>query len=264
MKTTSHILSTFLSLGTFIALPATAAVTLVAEYHLGEAGSLGANNLPQDSSGNGYNLGNQISGSSSSVGTTGVSAPGSTAYIDTSGGGNEGWYGTNILTGLQTDDFALGVYVRASSNTSTNQGDIFTVGGSTDSLKLSLATNGWGASANNTAWIGTSNGVAGSFTDNTWVHLALIRSGGITTLYIDGAAQGNTWAGTPVNNTVHISVNPGGAAFFDGQIDEARIVTFDTGESTQNILNTLQAVPEPSSVALLGIGGLALILRRRK
>jgi hypothetical protein len=68
---------------------------------------------------------------------------------------------------------------------------------------------------------------------------------------------------TPVINTPHLSVDPGGFVYFDGHLDEARVVTFTSGESTANILNTL-TIPEPSSAALLGLGGLALVLRRRK
>jgi len=261
MKLTHSFLTTALVLG--FAMPVGAAVTLVAEYHLGEADSLGKNNLPKDSSGNGYDFKKQVNGNGASVGTSGVYAPGSTAYLDTSASTDEGWYANGLLSSLQTENFAFGVYARASSLEGT-QGDIFTVGGSNGSLKLSLANNGWAASAINKAWIGGDKGVSGSFTANTWVHLALIRTDGTTTFYIDGVAQSGTWSGTPVNDDAHISVNPGGSAFFDGNIDEARIVTFDSGESTKNILNTLQNIPEPSSSTLLGLGVLALILRRNK
>jgi len=222
-----------------LVLPAAAEVMIFAEYHLGETDSLGTNNLPLDNSGNGYDFTSQISGSTASVGTDGVSAPGSSAYIDTSGAGNEGWYAADLFSGLQDDNFAFGVYARAAS-LGTTQGDVFTVGGKNGSLKISLANNGWAASAHNVAWIGGTQGASGSFAAGTWVHLAMIRSGGTTTFYIDGVAQSGTWDGTPVNDAPHLSVNPGGSAFFDGQIDEARVVTFDAGETTADIINALQ------------------------
>jgi hypothetical protein len=241
---------------------ASAAISLYAEYHLGEAGSLGSNNLPQDSSGNGRNMLDPINGSSATVGTLGVYAHGSTAYLNTSGTGSEGWYSSNLVSGLQTDNFAFGVFARASSLSGT-QGDIFTVGGSDGSLKISLAPNGWAASAHNITWIGGDNGVSGSFTSDMWVHLAMIRSGGVTTLYINGVAQGSTYSGTPVNNTPHVSVSPGGLTYFDGLIDEARIVTFTAGEPSNRVINALQGVPEPST-SLLGAAAAGLLFRRRR
>ncbi|MGB0993262.1 MAG: LamG-like jellyroll fold domain-containing protein [Akkermansiaceae bacterium] len=240
---------------------ANAAVTVVHEYHLGEAGSVNAgDNTPFDSAGS-SNYTNAISGASASVATTGASAPGSTAYLDTSSATNIGWYGADF-SGLATDNFAIGVFARASS---INSGDIFTTGGGSPlgAFKISMGTNGWAASAHGVAWIGTANGITGSYTANQWVHLALVRQSGTTTFYIDGASQG-TYGGAPAHGGSHLSVSPGGTSYFDGHIDEARVVTFTTSDSTTDILNTLQAVPEPSSTALLGLGGLALILRRRK
>jgi hypothetical protein len=245
-----------------------AAVTLYAEYHLGESGSLGTNNNPQDSSGNGKNFGSEISGSTTNVSTTGVFAPGSTHYLDTSGSGNQGWYSTDLYstgTTLPLDDFALGIFTRASENSAATRGDIFTTGGGfpNGAFKLSLSDNGWAASSHNIAWIGAANGISGSFTANEWVHLALIRSGGVTTFYIDGVAQSGTITSAPTHNSPHLSVDPGGTNYFDGHLDEARIVTFTTGESTTNILNALTAIPEPSSVLLGSLGMLTLLRRRR-
>jgi hypothetical protein len=243
-----------------------AAVTLYAEYHLGESGSLGANNNPQDSSGNGKNIATDISGSTTNVSTTGVFAPGSTHYLDTSGSGNQGWYSPDLYstgTTLPSDDFAFSIFTRASENSAGTSGDIFTVGGGPNAFKLSLASNGWAASSHGTAWIGGTNGVSGSFTANEWVHLALIRSGGVTTFYIDGVAQSGTITSAPTHDTPHISVDQGGTNYFDGHLDEARIVTFTSGESTTNILNALTAIPEPSSVLLGSLGMLTLLRRRR-
>jgi hypothetical protein len=239
---------------------APAAITLFAEYHLGESGSLGANNAPQDSSGNGRNYANSISGGSAGTGTSGVFAPGSTTYLDTTSGTNQGWYDANFAT-LPTDNFAFGIYVRAASNIAGTQGDVFTTGGGNGAYKLSLSPNGWAASAHNVTWIGPANGVAASFTNDIWVHLAIIRSGGTTTFYINGTAQGSV-ANAPVNGSSHLSVNPGGSAYFDGHLDLARVLTFDAGESSTNVMAALTAVPEPSTI-LLGVAGACLGLRRR-
>ena len=242
-----------------------AAITLYAEYHLGESGSLGSSNKPLDSSVNGKNIGTDISGSTTTTGTSGVVAPGSTTYLDTSGSGDQGWYSNNLYSAAPTlvlDNFAFGIYARAAANTAATKGDVFTIGGSLGSFKLSLETNGWGASAHGVAWIGTADGLVGSFTADTWAHIALIRSAGITTFYINGVAQAGTISSAPVIDTPHFSVNPSAVRYFDGHLDEARIVTFTGGESTSNVLNALQ-VPETSSALLGGLGLLGLLRRRR-
>ncbi len=226
-----------------LAASSQATVTPYAEYHLGEAGSLGTNKLPLDSSGNGKHFTSDISGATATTGTSGVSAPASTTYLDTSGAGNEGWYASNLYStapALATDNFGFGIYASAPSIASANQGDVFTVGGSNGAFKLSLGSNGWAASSHNVAWIGIGGGTSGSFTANTWVHLALIRSAGVTTFYINGVAQAGTISSAPVIDTAHMSVSPGGSSYFDGRLDEARVVTFTAGETTANVLSVLQ------------------------
>ena len=261
MKKQTSILAAAASLA--LACSSHATITLYAEYHLGEAGSLGANNLPQDSSGNVRNFANDINGAGASVVNGGTFAAGSTDYLSTAGAGSEGWYSVNLFSSLATDNFAFGVFAKAAGQGAT-EGDIFILGGSNGSFKLQLASNGWAASAHNVAWIGGNDGVGGSFGADTWVHLALIRSSGTTTFYINGVAQGSTYGGAPVHDTAHLSVNSGGATYFDGGIDEARVVTFDGGESDAQVLTAL-TVPEPATAAsLLGGLGLLLGLRRRR
>jgi hypothetical protein len=247
-----------------------AAITMVAEYHLGETGSIGgtigtATSTLIDSATGGTPSGaqtvNNVSGTpdNTTVGTSGAYASGSTAYLDTNG--TSGWYGGDMST-LPTDNFAFGIYARAASIQSS---DIFTLGGSTGSFAISLATNGWAASSKNQSWIGGADGVSGSFTANTWVHLALVRTSGVTAFYINGVQQGTTYAVAPVHNTIHMAVNPGGTGYFDGQIDEARVVTFnaeDAGAGNINVLNAL-TIPEPSAALLGGLGMLCLLRRRR-
>ncbi len=234
----------------FAALPATAAVTKIAEYHLGEAGSLGVNSRPQDSVGTYHYTGSNDSGSTPSA-TTEVFASDSSAYLDTSDTTRqEGFWGPTFFV---SDSFAFGIFVRAAANTSTTRGNVFSIGGPSTKgvLKLALESGGWSGSAYNTAWIGPQFGTG--FVANQWVHLALIRSAGVTTFYIDGVAQSGTWSGTPVVGESHLSVDAGGATAFDGQIDEARVVTFTAGESISNILLALTGpapppAPEPAIV----------------
>jgi hypothetical protein len=68
-----------------------------------------------------------------------------------------------------------------------------------------------------------------------------------------------------------VSTNPGTPTFFVGSFTadstSQGFQAYNTGD-TAGFLNAVSVrttlVPEPSSTALLGLGGLALILRRRK
>jgi hypothetical protein len=244
MKTLFYLKASFCLLSAF---PGMAAITPVVEFRLGEAGSLDANNGPVDSALSGTPSGaqsivNAITGTSGvAVGEAGVLAPGSTKYLDTSNATNSGWYASGPI-GLANDNFAFGVFARADSLAGANQGDVFTLGGDGGSFKLSLAVNGWAASAHNIAWIGPDGGASGSFSPRTWVHLALVRQSGVTTFYINGVANGS-YGGAPTHGSMHFCVSPGGGQYFDGMADEARVVTFDSTDSTVDILNALTNGP---------------------
>lgn len=255
-------MKTTLILLTASAASSIAAVNVLHEYKLGEAGSLGGGNSPLDTVGS-VNFPSAIQGPSATVETDGVFAPASTAYLSTSSATNTGWYGAGFGSTVPSDNFGFGIYTRAATLTG-NTSDILVSGGLNDSFKLSLATNGWGASADNRSWIGPAQGVSGSFTANEWVHLALVRQNGSTTFYIDRVAQGGSYAGEPVHGSGHLAVESNATAFFDGDIDEARFVTFDGTDSIEDILNGIQAIPEPSSTALLGLAGLTLLTRRKR
>jgi hypothetical protein len=240
---------------------ATGAITVYAEYRLGEAGTLGPDNTPLDSIGS-RDIDQAINGAGATVGSPGA-YPGSTAFMDSSNPSNTGYYSLGNFADLPTNNVAIGVYAKASSNDAGNIGSIFSTGDG-GGFDLALHANGWAGSLFNVDWVGPAGGVAGSFTPDTWVHLALIRADGITTFYIDGVAQPGTLGLAPVHSSPHISVSPGGASYFDGGIDGARAVYFDAGESTAAVLNVLTAVPEPSSLAFLGLGGLVVFRRRRR
>ncbi len=221
------------------ALPAAATVTRYADFPLGEAGSLGSNNRPQDVSGNNRHFTADSGGATAITGTAGVAAPGSTTFLDTSAASDQSWSGGPSLGGV-TDNFAIGIYARAASNAAANQGDILCSAGSGDgTFKLSLAS-GWVASAHNIVYIGTT----ATFTPNTWAHLALIRSGGQTTFFVNGVAQGASYGPAPTLGAVCLG-SFGGISVFDGQMDDARIVTFSAGETPLHILAALQSPAAP-------------------
>ncbi len=81
-----------------------------------------------------------------------------------------------------------------------------------------------------------------------------------STTYYDSGSQG--WDNAAFQ-AVATQFSTGGS--FDGNVVITLSNTSPAGDNTVNYSNiVVDAVPEPSTTALLGLGGLALILRRRK
>jgi hypothetical protein len=67
---------------------------------------------------------------------------------------------------------------------------------------------------------------------NTWTHLALVRSGGVSTLYKNGVAVVSSATAPAVPaGAFAIGVGaPSNGEFFAGNIDEVRVFTFTAGQ----------------------------------
>lgn len=130
-----------------------------------------------------------------------------------------------------------------------------------------------------TTSLNSSAGAAGTWDGSSWNHLALVRTGTDLSLWVNGTVA--------VNDTLSpgfdIAVDPGtwwreanfgpdasvtnsaqdDAAIFHRSLTNSEISEIYNGGTGLSIADAI-AVPEPSSSALLGLGGLALVLRRRK
>ena len=116
--------------------------------------------------------------------------------------------------------------------------------------------------------VGQFNGAVGTATPSgvgtLWDHLALVRTGGIDYLYVNGvlagqnAAQGTTpYAG---GSAIGSQLSGGGNHGFTGDIDD---VYFSSVSGTFSPADDLHMIPEPT-VALLGSLGVLGLLRRRR
>jgi len=65
---------------------------------------------------------------------------------------------------------------------------------------------------------------SGTASINTWIHYALVRSGGILTLYRDGIVSGSIANSTNLNSSSALNIGQGnGSNFINGYIDDLRI-----------------------------------------
>ncbi len=130
-------------------------------------------------------------------------------------------------------------------------------------------TNNYGIYEPGTGGLGVKDsGVA--HTADTDTHLVFTTDGTNTYLYVNGALahtftgtalniSGTTGLGGAIYGSSFVSALPGnilGFAAYDSQLSATEIAAHRAA--------FVRAVPEPSTTALLGLGGLALILRRRK
>lgn len=133
-----------------------------------------------------------------------------------------------------------------------------------------LRINNAGTQLEANYWDGATSGTASAAlpATGTEVHVALVWDAAATSLtgYVDGVSMGvidnNAYA---VPDQSNLSFGYFGRAGFDDRgIDgQLNAIAFSTYTGTFTTAD-FQAVPEPSSAALLGLGGLALLLRRRK
>lgn len=227
-------------------MSAEGAIVDVFQYRLGEAGTLGTNNLPLDSTGNGYNETNTNGTGSTSVQSS--SPPptlnSSTAYLDFNP--NRGFFGASV-TGLPTDNFAVELWLRPDS--STGALTAFRIGGPDGSLNFRTVDGDVRMSYDNISGIHPASQFSPPLGE--WTHLAVVRNSGISTAYVNGnlliGSSNHTpnWAGT-----IHIGMTGGGAQHWNGAIDEIRMYTFDPNSDDPTAAFNIGVVPEPSGIAL--------------
>ncbi|SHK42964.1 PEP-CTERM protein-sorting domain-containing protein/Myxococcales GC_trans_RRR domain-containing protein/MYXO-CTERM domain-containing protein [Rubritalea squalenifaciens DSM 18772] len=136
------------------------------------------------------------------------------------------------------------------------------------------ATGGWGLGVANVDRVRFTTFGVQDFTSTgtpvasgTWQHVAATFADGVVSMYHNGQLIGSNPASSGfvdengANNFVIGGNSNLTADLFNGLMDEVRI--YDTALTEQEIIDAA-TVPEPGATALLGLAGVALLLRRRK
>lgn len=118
------------------------------------------------------------------------------------------------------------------------------------------------ATTDTTTWVGTNNisAQAGTYVSGTWA-LMMDSSAATNNIFV-------TNTGADLGDAYNSSVSFDGHAYIAGTLashgfvgGDTRVTTITATGDTYTV-NVVSAVPEPSSMALLGLGSIALLLRR--
>lgn len=232
------------------------AATMVAYYTFDNAGDIGANTGTATTEWNSFGV------------TQNVDAKFGSASGNFPNGAWDADFGTD--TGVDLSDFSVSLHVKGGDSA---WNDYVSIGTANNVVHVLEQTGSGGLANYNIGDVGGHDGAVGGYnaidiTDGTWHHIGLSVTGGNVTIYVDGVARASaayTGSGTATvfqigsrfgdgNRSVTAQIDD--VSVWDGALSDAQMLTLSSNAAT--------VVPEPTSTALLGLGGLALILRRRK
>jgi len=221
-----------------------AAVTVIGYYRMGE-------NDPGAVAGNTVNATNTaaVGGNLTAIGTpmysSNVSPVANTAAGSTLStlfnGSTDGYSGTTIDTG--SDNFGMECWVNAAD---LSGNPIVVLNGNGGSGGCGLLGN-----AGQMAFLYAGTAIYNFNTQlalNTWYHIAAVKDNGVTTLYLNGVADGTANCNPFVSGQLLIG-RDASDGFFHGLIDEVRIFNFAPGAFSTNDLLYYQVYVPPTKVS---------------
>lgn len=250
-----------------LAMPAFSAITVTSYWSLGEGASVGLDSSNvNDGEFNNYN---NINGTVVNTSTpSGVN--GSTAYASTSGANFQGLFmfgaGSDTQT-VPTDNWGVQFQVRSTATIGSGFRAVFGMaegvsGGLVIEANNVAGTVYWDVNRQGIANYIIPRNAATTVTANTWTDLALVKSGGTISFYVNGTLAGSNSAAVNTSGLFAFGLQQNvGTNGFQGDFDEARFFTFSPGAFTTSDL--VYAVPESSTVLLSSLGLLAFLRRRR-
>ena len=248
-----------------LSLPAHSAVTVTSYWSLGE----GAVGLDSSSVNDG-----EVNSFNNSTGTTVLTATpsgvnGSTAYAHTSGTNFQGiWMfggGADTQT-VPADNWGVQFMVRSTATIGSAWRGVFGMAeGVAGGLVIEAANVGgtvyFDVNEQGIANYITPRNATTTVVQNTWYNLALVKSGGTTSFYVNGTLAGSNAGAVNTSGLFALGFEQNvGTHQFTGDFDEASFFTFAPGAFNAG---TDLLVPEPSAALLGGLGMLALLRRRR-
>jgi hypothetical protein len=236
---------------------ARATITVVSWWRLGEndSGAIagGAASTATDSAGSNNLTYSNNAFYSSDVATSAQIHVGSIRSVNFSGVGG---YATGGLVSTALDNFGIEAWVKPASATNN-----FTI--AYDGV---TSNNGWGLciNGNSSSYYALLGGVAlfgaSPVTSNVWTHVALVRSNGVATFYVNGLANGAITL-APILPTGNFAIgappqNPSSQPF-TGSVDEVRVFKFVPAQfSLNDLLINQQIAPQnddfSNSIVLAG------------
>lgn len=189
--------------------------------------------------------------------TTGVS--GSSLGITLNGGGF-----TNDAAFPLTDNWGIEAWVMSPANSNPYSGDGYAclvyngTGGGSGMGILQTPAGAIDGLIGGKAFIGSTDVIP----PGTWIHVAIVTTGGVTTFYTNGVPAGTTGpAPNPATTFFGIGMNQssvGNGESFSGNIDEVRVFTFKPGLFSTNLFLVNQAPPPPVSQISSSLGNMFL------